>query len=112
MSDTNNLYIKLVRNEKRESREQPMFVAPPNIEAQKNGKNWTIGAKIGDTWYNQCAFEEFDDQGNPTGGITVRLTPSNTGSASAKARVQQSSFAPSKFAKGQGSGYNKPNYKY
>ena len=111
MSDTNNLYIKLVRNEKRESREQPMFVAPPNIEAQKNGKNWTIGAKIGDTWYNQCAFEEFDDQGNPTGGITVRLTPSNTGSASAKARVQQSSFAPSKFAKGQGSGYNKYSYK-
>ena len=55
MSDTNNLYIKLVRNEKRESREQPMYVAPPNIEAQKNGKNWTIGAKIGDTWYNQCA---------------------------------------------------------
>ena len=62
MSDTNNLYIKLVRNEKRESREQPMFVAPPNIEAQKQGKNWTKGTKIGDTWYNQCAFEEFDEE--------------------------------------------------
>ena len=111
MSDTNNLYIKLVRNEKRESKEQPMFVAPPNIEAQSKGKNWTIGAKIGNTWYNQCAFEEFDEEGNPTGGITVRLTPSNTGSGSAKPRGQQSSFAPNRFAKDQGSGYNKYSYK-
>ena len=113
MSDTNNLYIKLVKNEKREDKGQPIFVAPPNIEAQKQGKNWTIGAKIGDTWYNQCAFEEFDDDGNPTGLITVRLAPSNTGSGSAKPRGPQSSFAPNdRFAKGQGSGYNKTNYNY
>jgi len=41
------------------------------------------------------------------------LTPSNTGSAPAKPRGPQSSFAPNdRFAKGQGSGYNKQNYKY
>jgi len=80
MSDTNNLYIKLVRNEKRESKEQPMFVAPPNIEAQSKGKNWTIGAKINGVWYNQAAFPTKDKNGNKVpGGLTIKLTPSGAG---------------------------------
>jgi len=111
MSD--KIYIKLTHNaDKQAGDNRPSFVAPPNVEAQSKGKNWTIGAKIGDTWYNQCAFEEFDEGGNPTGGITVRLTPSNTGSSAAKPRGPQQSFAPNRFAKGQGSGYNKTNYNY
>jgi len=40
------------------------------------------------------------------------LTPSNTGSSAGKPRGPQQSFAPNKFAKGQGSGYNKTNYNY
>ena len=111
-NDNNDIYFKLVINKQRNADNQPVFVAPPNVEAQKNGKNWTIGAKLPNGWYNQCAFaEEFDDNGNPT-IINVKLSPSNTGSAPAKPRGQQSSFAPNRFAKGQGSGYNKPNYKY
>ena len=109
MSD--KIYIKLIHNpEKKPGDDRPIFVAPINPNSPE-GKTWRIGVKIGDTWYNQAGFEDKDEQNNPTGIINVQLTP-NTGSGSAKPRVQQSSFAPSKFAKGQGSGYNKPNYKY
>ena len=110
MSD--KIYIKLSHNpDKQQGDNRPSFVAPINPKSPE-GKTWRIGVKIGDTWYNQAGFDDLDEQGNPTGIINVVLTPSNTGSAPAKARVQQSSFAPNKFAKGQGSGYNKPNYKY
>ena len=88
-----------------------IFVAPINPESPK-GKTWRKNVKIGDTWYQQAGFEDKDEQGNPTGVINVVLTPQNTGSTPAEARVQQKSFAPNRFAKGQGSGYNKPNYKY
>jgi hypothetical protein len=55
-----------------------------------------------------------DEQGNPTGIINVVLSPSNTGSSAAKPSGQQQSYAPNnnRFAKGQGSAYNKTNYNY
>ena len=110
MSD--KIYIKLTHNtEKQQGDNRPSFVAPINPNSPE-GKTWRIGVKIGETWYNQAGFDDLDEQGNPTGIINVTLTPQNTGSDTANARVQQSSFQPSKFAKGQGSGYNKPNYKY
>ena len=62
---------------------------------------------------SKAGFEDLDEQGNPTGIINVVLTPSNTGSGAAKPRGPQQSFAPNnRFAKGQGSGYNKTNYRY
>ena len=110
MSD--KIYIKLTHNtEKQQGDNRPSFVAPINPNSPE-GKTWRIGVKIGETWYNQAGFDDLDEQGNPTGIINVVLTPSNTGSAHAKPRGQQSSFASNKFAKGQGSGYNKPNYRY
>ena len=109
MSD--KIYINLTHNADKQARDnRPAFVAPINPKSPE-GKTWRIGVKIGDSWYNQAGFDDLDEQGNPTGIINVVLTPSNTGSGSAKPRGQQSSFAPSKFAKGQGSGYNKYNYK-
>ena len=55
-----------------------------------------------------------DEQGNPTGIINVVLSPSNTGPSTAKPSGQQQSYAPNnnRFAKGQGSAYNKTNYNY
>ena len=47
-NDNNDIYFKLVINKQRNADNQPVFVAPPNVEAQKNGKNWTIGAKLPD----------------------------------------------------------------
>jgi hypothetical protein len=110
MSD--KIYIKLTHNQdKQQGDNRPIFVAPINPKSPE-GKTWRLGVKIGDNWYNQAGFEDLDEQGNPTGIINVVLTPSNTGSGSAKPRGQQPSFAPNKFAKGQGSGYNKTNYRY
>ena len=110
MSD--KIYIKLTHNKDKQAGDnRPVFVAPINPKSPP-GKTWRLGVKIGDEWYNQAGFDDLDEQGNPTGIINVVLTPSNTGSGSAKPRGQQPSFAPNKFAKGQGSGYNKPNYDY
>jgi len=106
------LYIKLTHNaDKQPGDNRPSFVAPINPKSPE-GKTWRIGVKIGESWYNQAGFDDLDEQGNPTGIINVVLTPSNTGSAPAKPRGPQQSFAPNRFAKGQGSGYNKTNYNY
>ena len=110
MSD--KIYIKLTHNQdKQQGDNRPIFVAPVNPKSPE-GNTWILNVKIGETWYNQAGFDDLDEQGNPTGIINGTLTPQNTGPDTANARVQQSSFQPSKFAKGQGSGYNKPNYKY
>ena len=110
MSD--KIYIKLTHNADKQARDnRPSFVAPINPKSPE-GKTWRIGVKIGESWYNQAGFDDLDEQGNPTGIINVVLTPSNTGSSAGKPRGPQQSFAPNKFAKGQGSGYNKPNYNY
>ena len=80
---------------------QPAFIGPKNDKYPD--KNWTIGAKIGDTWYNQAAFESTDIQtGEPNGGLTVILTPAEGASKSAPQRggYQQKSFG------------NKQNYRY
>ena len=112
MSD--KIYIKLTHNQdKQPGDNRPSFVAPINPKSPE-GKTWRIGVKIGENWYNQAGFDDLDEQGNPTGIINVVLTPSNTGSPAAKPRGPQQSFAPNnnRFAKGQGSAYNKTNYNY
>tara|TARA_R110000796_G_scaffold51043_1_gene120477 strand:- start:207 stop:542 length:336 start_codon:yes stop_codon:yes gene_type:complete len=111
MSD--KIYIKLTHNaDKQPGDNRPSFVAPINPKSPE-GKTWRIGVKIGENWYNQAGFDDMDEQGNPTGIINVVLSPSNTGPSTAKPSGQQQSYAPNnKFAKGQGSAYNKTNYNY
>ena len=69
-----NIYIKLIPNEARESAKHPSWVAPINPKSPE-GKEWRIGVKIGETWYNQAGFDELAEDGQPTGGLTIRLTP-------------------------------------
>jgi hypothetical protein len=79
-----NIYINLVKNPKWDGVEsnQPVYVGPPNVEAQQKGKNWTIGVKINGMWYNQAAFPTKDKDGNKVaGGLTIKLTPSGAGKA-------------------------------
>ena len=61
-----DIYIKLVRNEKKNAAEQPDWVGPPNEESPPD-KDWRIGVKIGDTWHNQAGWDGED------GMITIRL---------------------------------------
>ena len=67
-----NIYINLVKNPKWDGVEsnQPVYVGPPNVEAQQKGKN------------NQAAFPTKDKNGNKVaGGLTIKLTPSGAGKA-------------------------------
>ena len=43
---------------------RPSFVAPINPKSPP-GKTWRIGAKIGNTWYNQAAFDDTQEDGTP-----------------------------------------------
>ena len=107
------IYINLMPNPKKQAGDnQPAFVAPKNPKYPD--KNWTIGTKIGETWYNQAAFESADmETGEPNGGITVILTP-NEGSSKAagntRPNYQQKSFGNNNFQK-RGN-FGKGNYRY
>jgi len=86
MSD--KLYINLVPNPQyTEGSNLPVMVGPANPNAPE-GKNWKIGVKIGDAWYNQAAFASKDE----IGGLTIILTPSQS-SAKPAGGYQQKSFA-------------------
>ena len=72
------IYIKLMPNhDKQPGDNRPSFVAPINPKSPA-GKTWRIGAKIGNTWYNQAAFDDIQEDGTPTGGLNVVLTPSDS----------------------------------
>ena len=76
MSD--KIYIKLMPNQdKQPGDNRPSFVAPINPKSRP-GKTWRIGAKIGNTWYNQAAFDDTQEDGTPTGGLNIVLTPSDS----------------------------------
>ena len=38
-------------------------------------EDWT---KVGNTWYNQAAFDDNHEDGSPTGGLNVVLTPNDS----------------------------------
>tara|TARA_E500000178_G_scaffold342018_1_gene386633 strand:+ start:135 stop:476 length:342 start_codon:yes stop_codon:yes gene_type:complete len=109
------IYINLVPNDNREqgNTNLPVFVAPKNPKYPD--KNWTVGTKIGNVWYNQAAFQTKDPEtGNETGGITVILTPNEGASKPAgntRGNYQQKSFGNNNFAKRSNFG-NKSNYRY
>ena len=69
---------------------RPSFVAPINPKSPP-GKTWRIGCKIGNTWYNQAAFDDTQEDGTLTGGLNVVLTPSdsNTPQSSSGGKPQQ-----------------------
>lgn len=77
---SNDIYINLVKNPAwQPGSNQPVYVGPPNVEAQKQGKNWRVGVKINGVWHNQAAFPTKDKDGNKVdGGITVKLSPSTS----------------------------------
>ena len=108
------IYINLMPNPKKQAGDnQPAFVAPKNPKYPD--KNWTIGTKIGETWYNQAAFESTDiESGELNGGITVILTPNegaNKSAGNTRGNYQQKSFGGNNFQKKPSYG-NKPNYRY
>lgn len=85
------IYIKLMPNhDKQPGDNRPSFVAPINPKSPA-GKTWRIGAKIGNTWYNQAAFDDTQEDGTPTGGLNVVLTPSdsNTSQSGSGGKPQQ-----------------------
>ena len=85
------IYIKLMPNQdKQPGDNRPSFVAPINPKSPA-GKTWRIGAKIGNTWYNQAAFDDTQEDGTPTGGLNVVLTPSdsNTSQSGSGGKPQQ-----------------------
>ena len=72
------IYIKLIPNaDKQPGDNRPSWVAPINPKSPQ-GKTWRIGAKVGNTWYNQAAFDDTHEDGSPTGGLNVVLTPNDS----------------------------------
>ena len=89
MSD--KIYIKIIPNQdKQPGDNRPSFVAPINPKSPP-GKTWRIGCKIGNTWFNQAAFDDTEEDGTPTGGLNVVLTPndSSTPQSSSGGKPQQ-----------------------
>lgn len=100
MSD--KLYINLVPNPQyTEGSNLPVMVGPANPNAPE-GKNWKIGVKIGNDWYNQAAFASKDE----VGGLTIILTPSQS-SAKPAGGYQQKSFAAKPTYGKTNTGFNK-----
>tara|TARA_Y100001970_G_scaffold292965_1_gene436881 strand:- start:2938 stop:3258 length:321 start_codon:yes stop_codon:yes gene_type:complete len=94
------IYIKLIPNaDKQPGDNRPSFVAPINPKSPQ-GKTWRIGAKVGDTWYNQAGFDDTNEDGTPTGGLNVVLTPSDSKTPQSGSGGQQ-----------QFGGYKKPYQK-
>ena len=68
------VWCNLVRNHNKNEAKQPDWVAPPQ-ENSPEGKKWTKGVKMADgSWWNQCAWDEQDGEGNVV-GITVKISP-------------------------------------
>jgi hypothetical protein len=56
MTEGVKIYINLVPNPNyTENGNQPIYIAPKNPNAPE-GKNWSVGSKLPDGWYNQAAF--------------------------------------------------------
>lgn len=93
------LYIKLIPNgDKQAGDNRPSFVAPVNPKSPP-GKTWRLSANINGTWYNQAAFDDIAEDGTPTGGLNVVLTPQeNNQSTGGSGGGKQQDFA----------GYKKP----
>jgi len=101
------IYIKLIPNDERSAPNHPSYVAPINPKSPE-GKKWRIGVKIGDDWYNQAAFDETAEDGTPTGGLTVQLTPNDKSKSGSSSGGKPSYVGGKPFAKQGSYGNNKP----
>jgi hypothetical protein len=95
------IWVNVVPNENKTADNHPDWVAPANPNAP-DGKKWTIGVKIGETWHSQAGWNAKDEAGNLTGAIKIKLTPNN---------YDASQGGNKGFAKAPISG-NKPEYKF
>ena len=92
----NKIYLNLVPNvNKKPGDKQPVMVAPNSPKAPE-GKQWKMNVNINGEWYDYCAFDGTDIEGNETGGYTVILTKKE---AAAKASTNQQSFKAGGFQK-------------
>ena len=106
--ESNKIYIKLIPNlDKQQGDNRPSYVAPINPKSPA-GKTWRISANINGQWYNQAAFDDVAEDGTPTGGINVVLTPQENSGTSGGGKQQ--TFAQKKpYAKPNAYGNNKPS---
>ena len=92
------LYIKLIPNaDKQPGDNRPSFVAPINPKSPP-GKTWRLSANVNGVWYNQAAFDDTEEDGTPTGGLNVVLTPQDNAQSGPTGGGKQQSFT----------GYKKP----
>lgn len=97
------IWVNVIPNDKKTEEKHPDWVAPRNPKSPE-GKNWTIGVKVGSSWYSQAGWNTKDESGQPTGGITIKLTPN---AASGTSGGGGQSFTPQKtFAKKPAFGTN------
>ncbi len=64
----NKIYLNLVPNlNKKAGDNQPVMVAPNSPKAPE-GKNWKMNVNINGEWYDYCAFDGTDIEGNTSSG--------------------------------------------
>ena len=102
------IYIKLIPNlDKQQGDNRPSYVAPINPKSPA-GKTWRISANVNGTWYNQAAFDDVAEDGTPTGGLNVVLTPQDNNQSSSGSGGGRPAFTGAKkpFVKSGGYGNN------
>jgi len=103
------IWVNVIPNEKKTEEKHPDWVEPKNPKSPE-GKNWAIGVKVGGAWYSQAGWNTKDDSGQPTGGITIRLTPSSLSATGGSSGGGKPEFTPQKtFAKNTAYAANKPS---
>ena len=94
----NKIYLNLVPNlNKKQGDNQPVMVAPNSPKAPE-GKNWKMNVNINNEWYDYCAFDGTDIDGNPTGGYTVILTKKEATQNKTQGSFKQGGFQKKPFA--------------
>jgi hypothetical protein len=92
----NKIYLNLVPNtNKKPGDNQPVMVAPISPKAPE-GKQWRVNVNINNEWYDYCAFDGTDIEGNATGGYTVILTKKEATQNKAATGFKQGGFQAKK----------------
>ena len=93
----NKIYLNLVPNlNKKQGDNQPVFVAPNSPKAPE-GKQWKMNVNINGDWYDYCAFDGTDIDGNPTGGYTIILTKKEATQNKAQGSFKAGGFQKKSF---------------
>ena len=94
----NKIYLNLVPNlNKKPGDNQPVMVAPNSPKAPE-GKQWKMNVNINNEWYDYCAFDGTDIEGNPTGGYTVILTKKEATQNKSQGSFKAGGFQKKTFA--------------